>query len=312
VAASPRATAVTLHVNCGQRTGLTSIGAAIKALKSAPSLAPATILVSGACRENLVIDGLDRITLTAVNGASINDASGGKLDVLVVSDSRDVSITGFTINAGADGISGANGIYCTDVSVCRLSANVIQGAADGYGFLLALEAVGRLNGDILQGNGAGIGVFTTSKVQGESFTARGNGNGIEVIRGEATLNNCTIENNNGDGAFVKGGALLNVNSCSASRNGSTGVEVASASYVRLGTASITGNGGNGVVVGDLSMVDLQGSNVSGNLSTPDVSCHPQYSATRGAGGIGGGTTNCSEPSVSFSAAARQRAPARAD
>ena len=49
-------------------------------------------------------------------------------------DSRDVAINGFTINAGSDGVTGANGILCVDFSTFRLSGNVIQGAASGAGF----------------------------------------------------------------------------------------------------------------------------------------------------------------------------------
>jgi hypothetical protein len=54
--------------------------------------------------------------------------------VIDIFDSRDVAINGFTINAGSDGVTGANGILCVDFSTFRLSGNVIQGAASGAGF----------------------------------------------------------------------------------------------------------------------------------------------------------------------------------
>src|ERR1700736_4678854 len=97
MAAAAAAHALTLKVNCGQKFGLTTIGAAIKVIQSFEQPKPVTILVSGSCRENLVIQSIDRLTLTAVNGASITDASGGKLDVILIQDSRDVSINGFSI-----------------------------------------------------------------------------------------------------------------------------------------------------------------------------------------------------------------------
>ena len=59
--------AATVYVNCGAKAGLTSIGAAIKAVQFAGS---STINVSGACHENLVIQGLDRLTLNATTALS--------------------------------------------------------------------------------------------------------------------------------------------------------------------------------------------------------------------------------------------------
>src|SRR5262244_1219400 len=73
--------AATLYVNCGAKEGLHSIGAALRVLQRAQEQSPSTINVSGACHENVVIQSLDRLTLNAVNGASVSDASGGTLDV---------------------------------------------------------------------------------------------------------------------------------------------------------------------------------------------------------------------------------------
>ncbi len=86
----------------------------------------------------------------------------------------------------------------------------------------------------------------------------------------------TISDNNGDGVWLEAGST--------------------ASFEQSITGNvITGNGGNGVSVNDLSFAGFSGTNnVSGNLTQPDVACFPQYSATRGAGTVGG-TTNCTEP-----------------
>src|SRR6516165_12585032 len=94
--------AATLSVNCGGKGALSSIGGALKVLQNVPG--PNTINVSGACHENVVIQSVDRLTLNAVNGASVTDASGGKKDVIAVLDSRGIAINGFTINAGSDGV----------------------------------------------------------------------------------------------------------------------------------------------------------------------------------------------------------------
>ena len=77
-----------------------------------------------------------------------------------------------------------------------------------------------------------------------------------------------------------------------SNNRSNGVQLESGStWAPGGGNMITGNGGNGVAVNDLSFAGFSGDNVSGNLNQPDVACYPQFSATRGAGTVGG-TTNC--------------------
>jgi hypothetical protein len=82
-------------------------------------------------------------------------------------------------------------------------------------------------------------------------------------------------------------------------NGSNGislVEQANGSLEQQSTGNVvTGNVGNGVFLGDLSFARFLDTNqVSGNLTQPDVTCVPQFSATRGAGTVGG-TTNCFEP-----------------
>ena len=82
-----------------------SINAAIKALQSfEESQGPNTINVSGACHENILIKNMDRLTLNAVNGASITDASNGNSDVIAVDNSLGFTLTGFTITGGVDAV----------------------------------------------------------------------------------------------------------------------------------------------------------------------------------------------------------------
>ena len=91
--------ALTLKVNCGGTSGLSSVGAALKILQNAEeSSSPDTINVSGACTENIVISGFDRLTLKGAAGASISDASGGTTDVLQTADSSTIRVEGLTLN----------------------------------------------------------------------------------------------------------------------------------------------------------------------------------------------------------------------
>jgi len=284
-------------VNCGQHSGLNNIGAALKALQYSDPRAPATILVSGACRENLLIQGFDRLTLTAVNGASISDASGGKLSVVDMEDSRDVALNGFTVNAG----SGENvyGVVCGDWSSCRLSGNVIQGAQGlgGAGFAVFGASQATLDGDVLQNNGVGLLLLSGSKarngVGGRTFISRGNGQGIRIRRNGFALIQATVENNSEQGVVVAFDSTLQFTG-SISGNGSVGIDIREGSVASFDSATISGNAEAGVLVHDLSMAIFSGASVTGNGGGTDVECDPQFPATRGTADTGG-TTNCVEP-----------------
>src|SRR5271154_2132355 len=122
--------AATLYVNCGGRAGLTSIGAALKVLQSTEIHGPNTVNVSGACNENILVKNLDRLTLNALSGASIRDASNGADDVINVNNSYGFTLKGFTVtavNANNDGVS------CYYGSSCTLIGNTLQGGFDGVG-----------------------------------------------------------------------------------------------------------------------------------------------------------------------------------
>ena len=285
--------ATALHVNCGGKAGLTTIGTALKALQYSEGHAPSTINVSGACHENLVIQSLDRVTLNAINGASVSDASGGSLDVILIQDSRDVSVNGFTIYAGSG--PNANGIDCSEYSLCRLSGNVVQGAGNGGVAVFAASNL-TLDGDTLQNNIVGLLVRTGSTVrsggQGSPITARNNSQGINMARDTIAAIAVVITNNSNVGALAQFNSTMDLTG-SISGNGGAGVLVREASAARL-AATISGNTGPGVLIQDLSMATFNGGTVTGNGGGTDVVCNPQYSATRGVADTGA-ITNCVEP-----------------
>ena len=289
--------AATLYVNCGGKGGMASIGAALRVLQNGEGHDSSTINVSGACHENVVIQSMDRLTLNAVNGASISDASGGKQDVISIFDSRDVAVNGFTINAGSDGISGANGVSCNDWSACRLALNVIQGAGSGAGFAVYQASQATVDGDTFQNNGTGLVVHSGSQVrpggQTRPIASRSNGVGIHIARQAFVFVAGNIDNNSDRGVVLRFQAILDLADGSISHSGSLGAVVIEGSIARL-NGTITGNGGAGVVIGDLSMVTFTGATVTGNGGGTDVVCSPQYPVTREVASTGG-TTNCVEP-----------------
>src|SRR4029078_8253821 len=92
-AESDSAHATKLTVNCDKQQ---PIGTALRLLATTNPQGPNTITVSGACKGNIVIQSMDRLTLITKNGASITDRSNGTLAVLDIADSRRVTLPGFT------------------------------------------------------------------------------------------------------------------------------------------------------------------------------------------------------------------------
>src|ERR1700682_694698 len=117
-AASQRGQAVNLTVNCDRHE---SLHKALRLLATTNPQGPNKITVLGDCKGNFVIQSMDRLTLITKKGASITDRSNGSLAVLDIEDSHSVTVQGFTINGGAQGI------LCSTASVCYLTGNTIQG-----------------------------------------------------------------------------------------------------------------------------------------------------------------------------------------
>ena len=282
-----------LRVNCNSKKGLTHISQAINILEHDESQGSRTILVSGTCNENVVIQSMDNLTLTAQGGASINDSSGGNDDVIDIGDSRRVSISGFTINGGA------NGVVCFDASLCRFSGNIVQGSAN-YGVVVN-ESQATFNGDALQNHGGrGLSVIDRGTVDAFGISVQGNGDGIVLNSGAyVVIGNSTIQNNQRFGILASSHSTVRCLPCTIKNNSNDGVrfQKESEGAFDFGGNAITGNGGAGVTLLDLSFASFDaGDVITGNLGGTDVVCNPQFSATRGAiTNIGGGTTNCSEP-----------------
>ncbi len=306
--------AAPITVNCGKGG---SINATLASLANAGNTRGVTIFVTGICRENVSIAGFDHLTLQARPVAGIQDASNGNAPVVSIHASYDVTLQGFTVKGGSDGI------VCDQVSYCTLYLNIIQQSGwDGVNFYHSHGIVIRNNissnaqtgVDVLNGstvdaisntvnnNGQyGIAASNGSAVDTVSDTISGNGAaGIVVLPGSSLVaQQDTVQNNSGQGIWVLKAAAIRVFDLTITGNGLAGIDLSqhsSAAIEQLSNGNvITGNSGNGVRIGDLSFAEFDGANnVSGNLTQPDVACRPQFSATRGAGTVGG-TTNCMEP-----------------
>jgi len=300
----------TLWVNCGGKSGLTTIGAALKALQY--SAGPATISVAGACKENVLITGMDRLTIAGVNGASITDASGGTADVVDIRNSR-VTITGMTI----DGQNGQNDdtVDCEQASVCTLIGNTLKGAADVVG-VYQLSS-GFVIGGIIE-NGTSDGIFAVGDVLTSGVRIQGNPVGV-IARAGARVRMTLAQPGsepvqavavstvagNGAGIQVTAGAQFTCAGCVVSDNTGDGIhaDVSAALFIGPGflldgstlPPSITGNTGYGVYLGDLSSGTFSGpgTTVTGN-GQPDILCNSPTAVSRRALVAAGGAahTNC--------------------
>jgi hypothetical protein len=122
-AASQSAQAANLTVNCDKHE---SIHKVLRLLAKTHPQGPNTITISGNCTANFVIQSMDGLTLISKTGASLTDRSGGTLPVVDIEDSQRVTLQGFAINGGAQGI------LCSTASLCYLTGNTIQGPG-GFG-----------------------------------------------------------------------------------------------------------------------------------------------------------------------------------
>jgi hypothetical protein len=284
-AISQSAEAINLTVNCDKRE---TIHKALKALADGNPQGPNTITVSGSCKDNLLIQSMDRLTLITKNGASISDRSGGNLVVVDVEDSHSVTVKGFSINGGN------GGVVCNAASVCYFTGNTIQ---DGAGIGVGIGGASRafLEGNVIQNNGfrgstvsdgsqmfssndlfqgnaaQGITASFGAYVQATNSSFLNNAVGIEAALSTVRVTGGTISGSGGDGMTLLGGS----------------------SAVFIGP-TITGNGGNGVHLEDGAFAGFIAANITGNLSGTDVDCAPQFPVTRFVERTGG-ITNCVEP-----------------
>jgi hypothetical protein len=272
-----------------------SINAELAKLTNTGMTRGVTILVSGTCKENVLIQGFDRLNLvTTTLGTSINDASAGTQVTVDIEDSQNVSLQGFTIN------SGDIGVVCGGTSLCYLTGNTIQSALV-HGVLVSAASNAVLTGNVIQNNGqAGLVVNLNSSANSNYDTFQGNVNaGIFARQGYVFAATSTIRNNASSGlagVVAIEHSAIRLEGSTVSGNLNEGAAVQGGSEAIFSDTTVTGSGGDGVLVNDLSFARFSGSTITGNLSGIDVNCQPQFPATRGAlTDIGGGNTNCTEP-----------------
>jgi hypothetical protein len=282
-AASQYAQAANFSVNCDKHESIRKI---LHLLATANPQGPNTITVSGSCNGNFVIRSIDRLTLIANKSASITDQSNGSLPVLDIEDSHSVTVQGFTINGGAQGIS------CSTASVCYLTRNTIQGPGR-FGVNVVRGSRAFLESNMIQNWARGAFIDQSGEVFSSNDVIQGNGGSAIVVINRSYFEsvNSHLDNNGfgieagGSGVFLAGGTI--------SGNSTDGVRVLAASEAIFSGPTITANGGLGVLVKDGSFAGFLSASITGNLSGLDVDCEAKFPVTSFVDRTGG-ITNCVE------------------
>jgi hypothetical protein len=316
------AQALTLNVNCDSKEGVTSIkdglpsiNAALKILQGKLAAVPNTINVSGGCHENILIQNIDRLTLTTVNGASITDTSHGTREVIDVEHSAGFTLSGFTVTATCPSTcmngAGADAISCYIGADCLLINNTISGAGNGAGVGVYPLSKAIFQGGTLQNNYYGIFTNDNGHVFVMGVTIENNsygvflnhGGSISLHVGTDNVTPSVITHNAQQGIYTNMGGTVSVHApANVNNNGADGVYLALGSKLFVGggasgAISITGNAGSGVNLNDISIAQFgANAHVTGNAS-PDIACNAATVVTSGAiaaaGGIAGlPYTNC--------------------
>lgn len=244
--------AVDLNVKCGHKGLPNTINGALKLLKLLNPEGPNTLTVSGTCKENVLIQGFNRLTLRTTTGATINDASGGTGFVVDIDDSTDIKLNGFTINGGVLGVS------CGNFSVCRFNGNTIQGAS--VAGIQLVQSRAKFGANTLQNNSTGFVVNDVSSVRtsGGLVIQQNLVDGVNVDAGGSFESfGDTIQNNAGNGVASYNHGYLFLLGTTITGNG-MGVAVLGQSAADFANNVIIGNGYDGVLVKDLSYASFFG------------------------------------------------------
>jgi len=278
------ARAASLSVNCDKHESISKV---LRLLATTNPQGPNTIAIFGSCKGNFVIRSMDRLTLIARKGASITDRSGRTLAVVDIEDSQKVTLQGFTIKGGAQGI------LCNTASLCYLTGNTIQGPGH-LGINVTKGSRVFLESNVIKDWDRGAFIDSGGQVFSSNDLFQTNGGSALVVLAAAYFEstNSKFDNN---GVGIDAGGTLTLNGGTISSNTFDGIRLLSGKAVFLGP-TITGNGGVGVHLEDGAFAGFLAASITGNLSGLDVDCEPQFPITRFIDRTGA-ITNCVEPPV---------------
>jgi hypothetical protein len=249
--ASP-ALARTLKVNCN--TG----GTITKALENAKR--GDTIQVTGTCKERFTIT-TDRLTLDGQGSAILDGGGGFKANavfegVITIDGARGVTIAGFTVQGGPDGIT------CKRGAACLVRNSILQDNAD-EGLQVSENSTAEVTDSTFRRNGEwGIVVFDNSSLLFHgtvSLTNNGkSGLGVIFTSTVGSFSGATIHlDNNAHHGILALGSFVHIDrkggTVTMNNNKKNGVGLLDSVFMLwAGNLSIARNGGKGIYVGSNS------------------------------------------------------------
>ena len=194
----------TIKLTCSAKD---TIGNAVKKLKPGDTLS-----VTGTCNENLVIpEETVRVVLDGQGKATINGPDTSNPTIVI--NGRGITIKGFTVTGGRDGIVVSRGGQAV------IGSNTIQGT-------------GRFG---VQVNQTSFAVIVNNTIQNNGH------NGISVGRSSnARITGNMIRNNKLNGVLVTRASQADITSSTIDGNGMNGIDVSQNSSVQLGADKGTG------------------------------------------------------------------------
>lgn len=255
-------------VNCG---GARRLANALRL----PAGRQLTIVIQGACTENLVIT-RDDVMLQGQAGASIAPADATRATIQI-DGARRVRIENLTVTGGEGAVVGRNGALFE-------VGNVTATGGTRFGIIASFGSTGAVDGSTVQNvNGDGVVAANNSSIVITNSTVRNNtGSGISGVRaahvrvgqdasGTAVVRPVTVADNGANGISVADSSAAIVVGGSVTGSGRSAISVGRGSSGQIGVGanglfagtSVQNNHSNGVFVAGASATIL-GSTISGN------------------------------------------------
>ena len=239
-----------------------TVGAALD--KGQPG-APLTLIISGACNENVSI-ARDDVTLMATPGSATINGPDPTVATINVVGNR-VLIDGLTVTGGRNGITAVAGK--TTVQNCTVSNAVSTG-------IVFRQADGRVDHCVVQNNGligisieAGFAIIVSSTISANGqdgiLLTRVGVARIGLLTGPIAYAGNIISNNGTNGIHVAGNSAAAIGGNTISGNGfgfgflggNNGINAGAGAFLDIvGANTVTGNAGTGIFGGDVSTVSI--------------------------------------------------------
>ena len=229
----PLAMAASFRVDCDAGATIAGVLTVLKPGDSA--------LVTGACKGNLLIpEEVQKITLDGQGKATIQGQETAKDTILI--QGRGITIKGFTITGGRDGIMVVGG------GTAVIDGNAIQNTGR-FGVYVTQHSSARIINNTIQ-TSAQFGI----SISGNSFAYIGLLGFLDLTDKVASPN--TIRSNGRAGVHVHRTSYARIAGNTISNNKLHGIEVTGVSHAQIGSNTISANGADGILVSQNSGVDL--------------------------------------------------------